>query len=326
MRDLVREGAQYSSAEVLLFDGSPPHRGTTRNALGMLGFKRIVATSDADEVAHSIKQKPFDVLVADLAIEPERICQLVREVRQGDVGPNPFLVVIFTAWALREDTVSKVMGSGADDVLIRPYSVSFLAERVHTLVEARKGFVVTAEYIGPDRRKAAARSTDVKLLDVPNTLRIKARPEEYGPEAKDVMALVREAQAKLGELRLQGTALQMRLLAHFALRAANDGNPLDKYMEPMSVFSRLLQDRLQSSPTREAASAAVSLVQAVASIKRGEGVIDSLSHAGVYANTLHALLSSDRSEAERDAEFSRAVQRLSVREAQSFRERIAASR
>jgi DNA-binding response OmpR family regulator len=324
MRDLVREGAQYGTADVLLFDGSPPHRGTTRSALGMLGFKRIMATSDADEVAHSIAQRPYDVLIADLAVEPERICKLVRDVRVGDMGPNPFLVVIFTAWALREDTLGRVMNSGADDILVRPYSVSFLAERVRTLVDARKGFVVTGDYVGPDRRKAAVRPPEAHLLDVPNTLRIKARPDEAGVELKDMMGLVRDAQARLSELRLQGTALQMRLLSHFALKAATEGASLDKYVAPMSAFSRLLYDKLHESRDHALAGAVTSILDSVACVMQGEGVIEALTESGRWAKAAHERLCPDREAGILDREFAHAVTRLGQREARSFRARVAA--
>ena len=92
----MRDGAQYGSADVLLFDAIPANRTATRTALGMLGFNRIIATSDVDEAAQGVSQRPCDVLIADLAVEPERICQMVREVRQSDSVLNPFVVVMLT--------------------------------------------------------------------------------------------------------------------------------------------------------------------------------------------------------------------------------------
>lgn len=314
MIGLGREGAQYASAEVLLFDASPVHRGTTRVALGMVGFKHVVATSDLEELVQAISQRSFDVLVADLAGHTEELCKIVRDIRHGDLGANPFLVTMLTTWLLREDVAGKVMNSGADDVLVRPYSVSFLAERVRTLVEARKGFVVTNAYIGPDRRSAGGRNEDSRLLEVPNTLRLKARPAERVSGVADVMTLVRDAQSKLDELRLQATSLQMRLLAHFALMAAADGSPLDKYLTAMSSVSKLLFEHLQGSSDRAAASTAVLLYQAVESISRGENVMESLSNLTEYASTLHAMLNAQRNVTEREGEFARAVKRLSTRD------------
>lgn len=314
MQGMGRNGAQYGSAEVLLFDATPAHRATTRAALGMVGFKRITATSDIDEALQCVSQRAFDVLIADLAGHEQRVCKLVRDIRHGDLGPNPFLVALLTAWSLREDEAAVTLNSGADDVLIRPYSVTFLAERVRSLVESRKSFVVANGYIGPDRRKAGDRSGgDVTLLDAPNTLRAKAKPAERG--APNVMEQVREAQSKLGDLRLKMTALQMRLLTHFAFRAAVDGGALDNYLSPMSSVAQTLAERLAGSPDKEAASTAVMLARAVGSLERGEQVMESLANLSEYASTLHALTNADRSMSEREEEFMRAVKRLNTREA-----------
>jgi len=325
MRDIVREGAQYSDADVLLFDGVPPNRGTTRAALSTLGFKKIAATSDWEEVARCVAQRSFDVLIADLSVESERTCRFVRDIRQGEVGRNPFLVVLLTTWGVREDCVDQVMGSGADDVLIRPYSISFLAERVRAHVEARKGFVVTADYVGPNRRKGTELQNKMRLLDVPNTLRLKAKPEERPASDIDVGAMVRDARSKVEELRLVSSALQMRLLAHFALKAVKDGGALEKYVGPMSAFSRLLFDKLHGSTDPVLAEAVGSVLEATASIMQGEQVIESLNACSDHATTVHAHLSIGRTAVEVDKEFQHAVKRLTEREAEAFRERSAAS-
>jgi len=322
MQGMGRSGAQYGSSEVLLFDPTPGHRATTRAALGMVGFKRITATSDVDEAVQCLTQRAFDVLIADLTGCEQRVCKLVRDVRHGDRGPNPFVVVLLTAWSLREAEAEMTLNSGADDVLIRPYSVTFLAERVRALVESRKSFVVTNGYIGPDRRKAGERSGgDVTLLEAPNTLRAKARPAERG--APDVMELVREAHSKLGDLRLKMTTLQMRLLTHFALRAAADGGAIDNYLAPMSAVAEVLADRLTASADNEAAASAVLLAKTVGSLGRGEGVMESLANLSEYASTLHAQMNADRSMSEREEEFMRAVKRLSTREASFGRQSAA---
>ena len=74
MQGSSRDGAQYASADVLLFDATPPHRGTTRAALSMVGFKRITATSDLDEVVQCITQRAFDVVIADLTGNAQAVC------------------------------------------------------------------------------------------------------------------------------------------------------------------------------------------------------------------------------------------------------------
>ena len=315
MQDIVQDGAQYSAADVLLFDAVPSHRGTTRAALSMMGFKQIIASSDIDEVFQSISQKPFDVLIADLNGTEERICKLVRGVRQGEIGSNPFMTVLLTSWGVREDQADMVMGSGADDVLIRPYSVSFLAERVNTLVQARKKFVVTADYVGPCRRKSSDRANDAGLLEVPNSLRVKAMPDEANA---DIVSAVREARSKVGELRLVSVALQMRLLAYFASNAIGRGGSIAKYVAPMAMFSRLLDDKLRGSSDSVLAAAAAANKEAIALAMQGQNLGEQLARSLAQATAVHERLCSSRTAGEIEQEFLHAVQRLEQREAKAF--------
>jgi DNA-binding response OmpR family regulator len=316
MQDIAQDGAQYGAADVLLFDAVPSHRGTTRAALSMMGFKQIIASSDIEEVAQSIAQKPFDVLIADLSGPEERVCKLVRDIRQGEIGSNPFMAVLLTSWGLREDHADMVMSSGADDVLVRPYSVSFLANRVQTLVEARKGFVVTADYVGPCRRKNADPMRSAGLIAVPNTLRMKAKPEETGEAGVDIVSMVREARAKVSELKLAGSALQMRLLAHFALEAVAGGKSIEKYKAPMSMFSRVLHDKLQVSGDLAMATAGAEIMAAVTAVMQGAATSEALARVAGVAKTIHARLCSHRAPDELEQEFSHAIGRLAMREAQ----------
>ena len=215
------------------------------------------------------------------------------------------------------------MASGEDDVLIRPFSASFLAERVRTLVDARKDFVVTSDYIGPNRRKASDRSNYVSMLEVPNTLRIKARPHEAAAAGIDIASAVREARSRVGEMRLVGSALQLQLLAHFAVRAARDGATLDKYVAPMSAISRLLFDKLNGGPDTELASVAASLLEASAAVMQGEAVLASLEATGKCAQMVHRRLSPSRDDADLEQEFAHAVKRLTQRMTQSVLEAVA---
>ena len=306
----MRDGAQYGSAEVILFDAVTAHRDATRTALGMLGFKRIFTASGIDEITHSVSQRPCDVLIADLTVESERVCKMVRDVRQGETAPNPFVVVMLTSWGVREEDANTVMGSGADDVLIRPFSVSFLAERVRTLVDARKDFIVTADYVGPNRRKNSDRSNRPGTIEVPNTLRFKAKPAEAGGVDVDLVSAVRDARSKVGELRLVGSALQMRLLAHFALLAAKDGTALEKYIVPMSAISRLLFDKLNRPSDAALASVSASLLETVAAVMQGEDVVRSLEICGGCAKAIHEGLCPDRDTSALEEEFAQAVKRL----------------
>ena len=89
---------------------------------------------------------------------------------------NPFIVIIVTAWEKSTGLINRVVNSGADDLLLRPFSTALLGSRIEAHIERRKGFVITTDYVGPDRRQSQVRQTNAaETFDPPNSLKMKAK-------------------------------------------------------------------------------------------------------------------------------------------------------
>jgi DNA-binding response OmpR family regulator len=164
----------YETAETLVYDPVSGNRATTRSALYSLGFRRIEIVATLENLAETIANRPPDLAVCEVQGAEEELCGLIQKLRQGDGVFNPFVVIIVTAWEKSGALVSRIIDSGADDLLLRPFSPAVLGQRIRAHVEKRKAFVITSEYVGPDRRKDSARASNVELFNPPNSLRMKA--------------------------------------------------------------------------------------------------------------------------------------------------------
>ena len=154
----------YDNAQVLVYDPVAANRNATRAALYMLGFRHIETVPTLEAFAEFIGKNPPDLALCEAQGADEELCNLIQNLRQG-AGYNPFLVVIVTAWVNSSGLVGRVLNSGADDLLLRPFSVAQLGQRVRTHIERRKGFVITTDYVGPDRtRRDSTRPSNVELL------------------------------------------------------------------------------------------------------------------------------------------------------------------
>jgi len=111
--------------------------------------------------------------LAEVSGSEQGICPLIQGVRRSEVGDNPFIIILATTWRRDGSIITQVVNSGADDLVARPVSTNVLGERIRLLVDRRKGFVVTSDYIGPDRRRTA-RPGDMKCMDAPNPLKLRA--------------------------------------------------------------------------------------------------------------------------------------------------------
>ena len=112
----------------------------------------------ADLVNHLSSGTP-DLLVVNYSFSNGEGEKIVRDLRMDRLGSaaNPFMPVVMTSWDNGDGPVKAALSTGADDLLIFPLPMGTLRKRVELLAQKRKPFIVTSDYIGPERRKGMSR-------------------------------------------------------------------------------------------------------------------------------------------------------------------------
>ncbi len=172
----------FDSVDALIYDPVAANRTATRAALYTLGFRRTESVATLDTFVEAMQKRPPDLALCEAQGADAELCRTVQQLRQGTSGYNPFIVIIVTAWDKNAGLINRVVSSGADDLLLRPFSTAVLGSRIEAHIERRKGFVITTEYVGPDRRKDTARPTNIQLFEPPNSLKMKAK-DRLSPDA-----------------------------------------------------------------------------------------------------------------------------------------------
>lgn len=208
----------YARAPVLLFDPVHVNQRTTRYALFEIGFRKIECVSSLREFRSMLADTAPALVVAESSATDADVFNVVRAVRRGDIGNNPFVVMLLTTWSRDTSHIRRAIECGADDVIVRPFSTMFAEERVRTLIKNRKDFIVTSDYIGPDRRKDVDRSSDAQALKVPNFLQ--ATVENDQEALNDAANWVREARETVTAERLR--RLAMRIVISVELQLSKD--------------------------------------------------------------------------------------------------------
>ena len=98
--------------------------------------------------------------------------------------------------------------------MVKPFAPAQLVQRFERIAKARKPFAVSSSYIGPDRRDLLKFSTDdeeVTLIEVPNTIGMKARGEriDFYELQKTVAGIMNE----INDARLKQNAKRIAFLA-----------------------------------------------------------------------------------------------------------------
>ena len=141
-----------------------------------LGCTDIIDTGNLGGVYTAFEKGGVDVLIGDVTLPEGDLSEVVRDTRHGIIGANPFIIAIALVSKFDVEKIASVIDSGVDDVQIIPLKKNDLQSRIKTLASGRKRFVVTSDYIGPDRRPKGMDvpgSMEVPLIKVPNPLQVR---------------------------------------------------------------------------------------------------------------------------------------------------------
>ncbi|NKB19744.1 MAG: response regulator [Alphaproteobacteria bacterium] len=164
----------YDRVDLLLVSPRTQNSASLRQTLADLEFREIRTASSNADILKALETRPPELMITEFDLPDGDIHETINDIRHHRVGANPFMSIIVTTWQPSEALVHQVLDAGADDLLVQPASRGQLAKRIETLVFNRKPFVVTSNYIGPDRRNSARPGTQkIEGLDVPNILQSK---------------------------------------------------------------------------------------------------------------------------------------------------------
>ncbi len=231
-----------SQLEVLIADPQPGTARLLRDILVRMRVKRVTLVSAPGALREVLTRGQMDLVLMDAENGSSETFQIVRWVRNDPGQVNPFVCLVVTTWNPTTGILSKVANSGADDLLVKPAAPRQVQDRITGLIENRKRFVVTADYTGPDRRKSPRSGTQIPLIDVPNSLRLKAIGQYDKINIRDLSDQALEA---LRQQKVVRNAFQIPFLVEFALPGLGQ-RPVERMaVEHLARIPAVLDDLTQ---------------------------------------------------------------------------------
>ncbi len=298
----------YETAETLVYDPVSANRTATRAVLYTVGFRNIETVATVDDFKEAIRNRPPDLALCEAQGADGELCDLIQGLRQGANGYNPFIVIIVTAWEKTNALVGRVLNSGADDLILRPFSTKLLSDRVETHIERRKGFVITHDYVGPDRRRDSARASNAELFDPPNSLKMKAK-ERLSADVVTARldAELRTARDTLNSEKLRRDAFQICIL----WRLMQEQKPGQRsYTEELTKLAQLthgVAKRCRDTEFEIAAGWCESVLSAVEGLELGVDRNASMHLLGHAALNLNQVFHPEKSTTDHLAEIDAVV-------------------
>lgn len=222
-RDDANRIVKLNDVQVLLADTRAHIRNALKIALSHSGLDHIHHASSVPHVteamAHSFGP---DVLICDMDMDEGQASQVVAALRHNDLGRNPFICVIGVSWSPTPNAVNIAANSGVDHLIAGPVAPKEILHRISSMIYRRAPFVITADYVGPDRRSAALRPSHIPLVEVPNSLREKAIGTWNFEEFE---ARIAEEVNRLNTRKIDRQAENIMALADLIATQTGDGAP-----------------------------------------------------------------------------------------------------
>lgn len=167
--------SKAGNIKVVLVEPHRQIRAAIRYSLHEQGFENIREISDVKELHEVLEASDVDLLISAVSdkrtIPGAQSLETIRKIRRQECGKNPFVVTIALASESSETIIMSAMEAGFDDIILKPFSSDMLIKKIQRLMSDRHPFVVTPDYVGPDRRNDVARKTSCTIIEVPNPLR-----------------------------------------------------------------------------------------------------------------------------------------------------------
>lgn len=216
---------QFDGARVIVVEPDLQMQQLICVGLRARGLTHVDGTDSLAKLEDYVGEHLVDLIVGDAEFAEEGFGKIAKRIRQGDHGPNPYLVVMAAIADATEENFKRIVSSGTDNVLVKPINVTTLVDRITTVVHKRKPFVVSSEYIGPDRRLRPRQQVCLPLLEVPNTL--KARFNGTFDE-EQILAEIAAVNEQVNIQRTKQNAVLIneivrQIVPHFESGDADDG-------------------------------------------------------------------------------------------------------
>lgn len=235
----------HSMEKVVAFIGEPDEtqRRELREVLMHAGLKQVSAHANLTNLANLLGQVPPDLVMLSDDLDPG-VFDFIRNIRHNKIGTNPFVVIISVVAPDNVESVKRAMQSGADDIIIKPAKEKQILQRLKRVMMNRLPFVVTSDYVGPDRR-AKNRVSPIRRINVINTMLDKASGKPV--DVDDIRKAVDESMNEMLFARLDSHSLRLGFVCNLILEAHKNNNVTSEFKEKLRVMVDVLKDAARTA-------------------------------------------------------------------------------
>ncbi len=146
---------QFSRLRILVVDDNDFMRRLYRQLLQAIGFlaNNIKEAADGRSAIAHLNEYNCDLAICDLNMKPMNGKAFTRFIRADANSPDPYLPIIVCTGHTELVHIANARDAGANEILSKPVTGAALYARLQAVVEFPRPFIITQDFVGPDRRR-----------------------------------------------------------------------------------------------------------------------------------------------------------------------------
>ena len=221
--------ARRSSVKIWIGEHNQDLREALRATLVDAGFTAVQSYAEFTTLKNAFGSTCPDILIAANTMDGQ-IIPMIKDLRYQRLGMNPFLLTILLMDD-DEDDLKAGVNAGVDTIIMKPVSGKNVLERIAVLSKNRLPFIVTNDYVGPERRKDPSRGSAIRQIPVLNTVERLLDGETL--TQADVKSLVSDTLEDMKIARLDSHAFRLGFLCNQVVTAYREEKVGDETVEQM---------------------------------------------------------------------------------------------
>ena len=265
---VYRDLSNIEDVRITLCEPNSELRMSLKMAFQGIGIRDLDDGASLRGVENVLELGEVDLLIWDTSCAGGDVCKFTHNIRHHRLGKNPFLPIITMVTDATPVNIRKVMESGPDDLVVKPISTGFLFNRIMSMVERKRLFVVTSDYIGPERRKKnRLPQVSPQVMEVPNPLRDRATGVE---DTSGLQKAIDNAIANLNDRKMSQHAIriadQVELIVPI-FKKGGGGERVLAHLDRLQYASEDLAHRVNGTPYEFIGELTMAMVDLVGRIK-----------------------------------------------------------
>jgi len=150
---MAMENLNLSKLRILLVEDHVPMRQIISGILRELGVSKVDYASDGNEALQKLWEFEPDIVITDALMEGMDGVELTKRIRTGHEGVDAFLPVIMISASTGTSAIVRARDAGITEFLAKPISPLTVYQRICSVIAAKRPFIRTDGFFGPDRRR-----------------------------------------------------------------------------------------------------------------------------------------------------------------------------